>query len=466
MTLLSAADAPATTQLRGREALLKGMRRMDISGNKRIATIMELVGALSRAQDPREVLRVFSQGMVKLNGPRGYVSLSTRGLKPGEYRITRLLSNEGDDTIDAADPWSTAHSIPIHTGGFFGELIRSAYPEVVHDLHLENDPVVGDALAHYRSMMAVPIFDNGEPLNWSVILLPEPDAFRLEGLEETIVRVNLVGGTVRKVLMTQELRQANERIRKEVEQIARIQRTLLPDTMPTITGVKLAASYETFEQAGGDYYDFLPLRSMPGGEPDPDGPWAIFIADASGHGPAAAVVMAMLHSILHAYPSLPEGPGDMLRHINEHLCAKRIEGSFATAFLAIYDPPTRRLTYARAGHNPPLLKSEGEGQPVVRLDDVGEIPLGVMRGVRYEEATRVLNVGETLVLYTDGITEAMCPQGDMFGIEGLETSLTACTGEPDCVIKSTAASLLAHEGGVRPTDDQTLVAMKIVPVQA
>jgi phosphoserine phosphatase RsbU/P len=445
-----------------RVEVFRGMHCLDISGSERVATIMELVAALSRAEDPREVLRIFSQGMVKLNGPRGYVSLSTRGLKPGQYRITRLLSNEGDESLDSFDPWSTQNEMPIHTGGFFGEIIRQAYPEVIHHFHLENDPVVGNKLAGYRSMMAVPIFDQGEPLNWAVFLLPEPEPFTISGLEESIVRSNLVGGTVRKVLMMQELRDAKRRIEREVEQIARIQRSLLPENMPTITGLKIAASYQTFATAGGDYYDFLPLRRIEvTGEPDPNGPWGIIIADASGHGPAAAVVMAMLHAILHAYPSIPDGPAEVLEHVNRHMSAKRIEGSFVTAFFAVYDPLSRVLTYARAGHNPPLLKNPGSGGKVTSLDAVGGIPLGILSDTSYENHTVTLESEQTLILYTDGITEASCPDGRMFGQEGLESVLTDCTGRPDCVISSVNTALTEHEGCIQPKDDQTLVAISV-----
>lgn len=438
------------------------MQCLDTSGNERVTTIMELVAALSRAEEPSEVQRIFSRGMVKLNGPRGYVALSTRGLKPGQYRITHMLSDEAGRSIEAAEPRTTRHEIPVHTGGFFGEIIRQAHPEVIHHLRIENDPVVGNQLAEYRSMMAVPIFDQGEPLNWAVFLLHEPEPFTMNELEEAIMRTNLVGGAVRKVQMMQELRKAKAYIDREVEQIARIQKTLLPERMPRITGMSIAASYETFATAGGDYYDFIPLQRMPEtGEPNPDGPWGIMIADASGHGPAAAVVMAMLHAILHAYPQIPDGPAEVLAHVNRHLSEKRIESSFVTAFFAVYDPPTRRLTYARAGHNPPLLKQPGDGGRVSPLDHVGGIPLGVLSDTTYDDHAMTLDDGQTLVLYTDGITDAACPDGRMFGIAGLERALTACTGEPDCVVGSITSALTEHEDCIQPNDDQTLVAMRI-----
>ncbi len=317
----------------------------DLSASPRIPLLMELVGSLSRARTPQETYERFRSGIRQLRSYDGYIGLSTRGLSPGEYKITRF--ERGDEVLQASlpfgspDPWREWDRMPTLRGGFFGELIRSAWPELIHDLVLPDDPVVGSILQPFRSMMAVPLFDNGEPLNWSILLSRAPQAFSLHELEEAILRGNLVGGMMKNSLMAQELRAAHARINREVEQIAGIQRALLPDPLPQIAGVVLAASYQTSEMAGGEYYDFFALDQRADGAPDPAGRWGILVADASGHGPAAAVVMAMLHAILHAYPGRDGDPIDALMHANRHLCAKRIEGSFVTAFYGIYDAQTR-----------------------------------------------------------------------------------------------------------------------------
>jgi sigma-B regulation protein RsbU (phosphoserine phosphatase) len=170
--------------------------------------------------------------------------------------------------------------------------------------------------------------------------------------------------------------------------------------------------------------------------------------------------MAMLHAILHAYPHQPRGPAEMLEHANQHLASKRIENSFVTAFLAVYDPTTRGLTYARAGHDPPLFKSADSGASIRRLDDVGGAPLGVLCPMHYEEATLRLQPGQTLLLYTDGVTDARDVDGKMFGVDGIERALAGCTGEPGRVVAAIADPLSRHGGGVRPGDDQTIVAIQ------
>lgn len=435
------------------------MVQLDLAGSTRIPVLMSMVGEISRATTPSEVLRAFWRGFARIRKPDAYVSLSTRGLPPGHYRITRMLLEEQPELAPGPDrPFSEPESIPVHTGGFLGDLIRSAYPQVLRRVHLRNDPVVGDALAPFGSLMAVPLFDGGEPLNWAVMLRREDDAFDIAELEETILRGNLIGTSVRNVLAVQRLSAANDRIRHEVEQIAEIQRSLLPSSIPSIPGLGISATYEVFDQAGGDYYDFIRL----GAEDDLAAPWLVIVADAAGHGPSAAVMMAMLRTLVHAYPGTPAGPGEVLDHANRHLAVEGLASSFITALCAVWHPRERRFRYALAGHPPAVLKSPGAGGPVLRLDEVGSLPLGVLPDTEYEEAEIELAPGQTVVLYTDGVTEAMAPDGTMFGVDGIETALDRCSGEPDCVQKSVGEALRAHEAGRRPADDQTLVALKAI----
>ena len=450
-----ASEIPAA-ESHDRQRVMQGMACVDTSRNPNIPVLMEMVAGLSRANDAKSVLREFTIGLRGLYGPRGYVSLSARGLGPGEYKITRLLHPDDIDKLGVEDPWSNWDALPVHRGGFLGEIIRQAYPEIIHHLHVANDPVLGNKLARYRSMMAIPLFDNGEPLNWSISLSEQPEAFTVKELEEAILRTNLGGAAVKNVIIATQLREASERIRHEVKQIARIQRALLPQTLPKFPGISLATSYESFDTAGGDLYDFSTLEAVDGLPRRLE----VLVADASGHGPAAAVVTAMLNAILYAYPNRTDPPGKILAFANEHLHAKRLEGTFVTAFLAHFDHETRTLVYARAGHPPPVIKSPGEGAPVRRLDDVGGIPLGIAPGVGYDDGVMTLGKDDTLVMYTDGVTEALNPQGVMFGVAGIEQALDQCSGAAPCTIEHITNALKAHEAGRRPGDDQTILAIR------
>ncbi len=436
---------------------IRRMYCVDTSTNPRIPLLMEMVGSVSRAATPQEIYQRFRSGIGKLLGINAYVGISTRGLNAGEYKITRIEVPDRPETR-INDPWRQWHTLPTMKGGFFGELIRSAWPELIHHLDIKDDPAVGDLLAPYGSLIAVPIFDNGEPLNWSVTLHRDPDFFTVKDLEDAILRANLVGGMTKNAVMAQQLREANTRIRREVEQIAGIQRALLPDPLPTIHGLSLAASYRTSEQAGGDYYDFFALDRLPDGSPDPSGRWGILIADASGHGPSAAVVMAMLHAIVHTFAGHTHSPAAVLEHANHHLCQKRIENSFVTAIYGVYNAKTREFTYARAGHNPPLVK---KGDSMRRLDRVGGYPLGIDPEQKLDEHTDRFEPGETIILYTDGVTEAMDARHQMFGIAGIERAVAHCSGAARCTVESINNALDAHVGAAALSDDQTIVAMRL-----
>jgi len=437
--------------------------KVDLSVNPHIDVVLDTVRTLSEAKDPQDVLLTFAKGIREFGKVQTYMSISTRGLKPGEFRITRWLAAD-TDLATANDPWKQGDAIPVNRGGLITRIVSQDAPVLINDLQVDDDPVLGDRLKPFRSLMAIPLFDDGQALNWAISLFEEPDAMTVEELQEYVLRSNLVGGTVRHVLTAKKLREANNEIAAEVDRIASIQRALLPRHLPKIPGLSIGASYETYDQAGGDMYDFLPLADVVDGDAAKDDPrWAILIGDASGHGPGAAVVMAMVHAIMHAYPRRPEGPGEMLAYLNRHLSGKQIESSFVTAFLAFYCPKSHTITYARAGHNPPILRPRnGANVPMRDLGDVGGLPLGILPDETYEESAFVLEPNYTLVLYTDGITEAMNDSSDEFGIGGIEQSLVDCSGEPQCAIGHITQSLRQHESGMRPKDDQTILAIQRV----
>lgn len=442
------------------------MRQLDLSTNRRIPVLVDLVRSMGRCNNPRQLLESFVDAMRRAYGSRCYVQLSTRGLHGRQFRLHRLLTPDGQELVEMLDQ-AHINLLPIHSSGVFGDVVERNSPVILCDLDLRHDEALGDLLSEYHSLLAVPVIDGQSiGVDWIAILDADPDAFTDDALEQLIIRANLLGSMANNLETSRRLEAANLRIQREIDAIARIQRALLPESLPKIPGVAMAASYATFDRAGGDLYDVARLgERMEHAGLEADERFGLLIGDVSGHGPAAAVVMAMFHSIIHAYPTRPDGPGEVLSHVNRHLCAKRIDQSFITAFLAFYDPGTRRLTYARAGHNPPILKDFPHRGPPQRLEDVGEIPLGIFPDVRYSETSLVLRPGQTLILYTDGVTESKRPSGEMFGIEGIENALIHCTGAPDCAINHITNALRSHQTGAQGGDDQTVLAFQILPVE-
>ena len=239
--------------------------------------------------------------------------------------------------------------------------------------------------------------------------------------------------------------------RNEARQLGALQRSLLPHPLPQIPGLEIAASFLPCGGAGGDLYDLFLLDEARASQR-----WCVFLADASGHGLAAAAVMAMVQAILRAHPPYIQGAGDLLAHVNRHLCRKKISG-FVTAFVGIYHPSTRELKYACAGHPPPLFKTGRCG--ISRLDAVANCPLGIIEGEIWADATIHIQPGDVVLFYTDGITEARNASDDMFSEERLQLVLQEWLGHPATLIERIEKDVVAYRQGRTQGDDQTLVAI-------
>lgn len=203
-------------------------------------------------------------------------------------------------------------------------------------------------------------------------------------------------------------------------------------------------------------YDVFPLDLNDG----PSGQWCIFIGDASGHGIAPAVVIAMIQSILRAHPRRIDGPAALLAYANQQLCRKQLEG-FVTAFLAFYDPATKRLTYASAGH-PPTLVRAASGGGVKRLSGASGYPLGIDVSHTFVQASLQLRRGDRLLLYTDGITEARGHDRKFFDVERLEFVFADTDCAPSETVNRLCKMIADYQPSTRPLDDQTMVVLELV----
>ncbi|MEM8835776.1 MAG: PP2C family protein-serine/threonine phosphatase [Planctomycetota bacterium] len=428
------------------------MNVADTALTPRLQRLVELLRSVSGTNDPVQIQREFSSTMAELDPVGGYVSVSVRGLEPGEYKITGRLYNDEQRRAGRGDVWSRFKQIPTHRGGFIGRIIENPIPQVYENLNVTDDPALGDEIAEYDSVVAAPLFDEGEALNWGILLKREPGGFQQDEIERFFMRGNLIGRMTKNLIMRREVETLNERLQKQLEEIAQIQRSLLPQRTPSVPGLSMATSYLTSDEAGGDYYDFFEFD---------DGRFGVLIADVAGHGAGAATVMAMLQTILHSFPLKEAGPAAMLAHANSQLAQKRMEASFVTAWLGFFSPDRRSLTYSNAGHNHPMRRREPGVVEV--LKGAGSLPLGIIEDCEYEEAEVTLDLGDSIVLYTDGINEAFSPQPDreMFGTNRLEAAIIDCSGRPGCVIESIHERLYAHTQARSRDDDQTIVALRV-----
>ncbi len=235
-------------------------------------------------------------------------------------------------------------------------------------------------------------------------------------------------------------------VRDELEVARQLQRELLPAEVPAIPGYAVAHSYRTANEVGGDYYDFLPL---------PGGRVALVIGDASGHGMAAGLLMAISNAALRLAVEVDPDPARVAELLNRVLFRTGDRRSFMSLFYGLLEPAAGRLAYVCAGHPFPLLRrADGEVSEL----GTGSIPLGIREGVEAGVSEAILSPGDLLVLYSDGLPEAANSAGNAFGYEALRT-LLAPGGSVQEVHDRLRRALDAHVGDGPLTDDVTLVVV-------
>ena len=415
---------------------------------RRLADIMEMMRETSRHTDPQAMVGAYGRRLAKLVPTDGFVSLSRRDIEPPKYRITRFSGWKGN-----INPWKERERLPVLEGGLLGELLYAGQPRIIDEVQLAPDDPSAEYLAGQRSLMAIPMLEQGVVINMVVSTLSQPGGFDKERFPEFVWTTILFGRSTSNLVLAGQVREAYDIVDRELQAVGDIQRSLLPAQLPDIPTMKLAAHYETSRRAGGDYYDFFPL---------PDGRWGILIADVSGHGTPAAVMMAVTHSIAHMYPGTSAPPSDMLNFVGRHLsgCYTESADSFVTAFYSIYDPRSRELAYSSAGHNPPRLKRCAGGE-ISALDGARTYPLGVSRETAYEDATVRLVPGDQIVFYTDGITEATDSSGRQFGVKRLDAVLTECRDDPAEITTAILEAVEQFSGNRAATDDRTVIVAKV-----
>lgn len=237
------------------------------------------------------------------------------------------------------------------------------------------------------------------------------------------------------------------RVRDELEVARKLQSDLLPESSPDIAPYQFAHSYRTANEVGGDYYDFQRL---------PDGRLALLIGDASGHGIAAGLLMAIANATLKTALDLDPEPSAVAALLNGALYRTGDRRAFMTLFYGLLEPETGHLQYVCAGHPFPLLRRAGG-----EIEELGEgtLPLGLRKSVELSTRAVTIEPGDLLVLFTDGLPEAVNgPDGDSFGFARVR-DLLAGPGPPQAIHDRI---LLAFDGHIGPeplTDDLTLVVM-------
>ena len=244
-----------------------------------------------------------------------------------------------------------------------------------------------------------------------------------------------------------------QRLERELEVARDIQMSFLPERAPAIPHLDVAAYYRAARQVGGDFYDFIHLK---------DGTWGLVVADVADKGIPAALYMALSRTLLRAVARSRNDPAVTLERVNELLLADTHSDLFVTMWYGIWNPGDQSLFYASAGHNPPLLLQNKAQQ--IQLLKLKGIALGVLEDISLPTDKIHLAPGDTLIIYTDGITEALAGDGTEFGMNRLENAVrTHARASAQDLVEAVIADLDRFTGAEPPFDDLTLVAARCLP---
>jgi sigma-B regulation protein RsbU (phosphoserine phosphatase) len=240
-----------------------------------------------------------------------------------------------------------------------------------------------------------------------------------------------------------------ERLERELEVAADIQLSILPDELPTPDGFDFGARILPARQVGGDFYDAFPINNTQVG---------VLIGDVADKGIPSALFMARAHALVMAEADSGLGPGAVMGLVNRHITRLEKSSQFVTALYGLLDLTTGEFSYARAGHEPPLLlKPDGM---VERLPYGPGMALGLWDAITLDEKSVNLPPGSTLLLFTDGMTDCRNPEGDAFGLERIKQTLSGLAGlRAQEVCDRLFDTLQSYQNGAKQDDDVTLVAV-------
>ena len=334
----------------------------------------------------------------------------------------------------------TGNSLKIGKQGMVGYVAGTGQMRYAPDVR--KDPYYIGCEESTLSEVAIPLHVEGKLIGVFTASHPELDAFPAEQLRLLQALCSYVAVAVHNARRFQHERSEREQMSREANEARKIQEALLPRSSPYIPGFAVTGLSTPAGAVGGDWYDFIPFD---------DGRWGLVLADVSGKGTAAALLMSATRGILRSLASAC-CPSEVLTKLNELLVNDFPSGRFVTMLYAILDPATRTLKFSSAGHLRPLLIENSHAQ---FLDTERGLPLGIGPG-GYSEAQVELAPGSRLLFYSDGITEATNLEDDEYGAERLEKHFRRTDASAESILEDVRT--FANGAGLH--DDATVILVK------
>ena len=301
-----------------------------------------------------------------------------------------------------------------------------------------------------RSMMCVPMLSlKGEPMG--VINSDTQNAFNQFRADDLDLLMAVAGQAAMsyeqaKLLVTAMEKQKQD---KEMDIAMGVQRSMLPTTMPVAEGWEFFASYDTAQAVGGDYYDAFFLE---GGTKV-----CLAFGDVAGKGVPASLVMSRIATVVTNVMTFVGDVREAINRINNQMCRRAIEGRFVTFVLCVLDLKSGEMTIGIAGHMPVMIRKT-DGTIIEFGDEIVGVPIGVMEDFPYDITVRTIEPGETCVIYTDGVSEAMNPGNDLYGVDRLRELMKVSTGgHADALGKVILSDVRKFANGREQNDDITIM---------
>jgi len=413
----------------------------------KLRMLLDITKTISRSLDLQEVLNLVMDTLDSLIPYDAAGIYLVKHLRPAGWQAgddeTTVFHTEAVRGYDIAD----MQELHLKMGeGLIGHVAVSGRPFVSPDVR--NEPRYVNARARTRSEMVAPIISNEEVIGVFDLESDELNAYQNDDLEVLMLLASQVAIIIEKVMLHEQLIE-KQRLETQLEVARQVQLELLPARDPQLEGFDISAYNFPTEEVSGDYYDWVKIY---------DDQIGIVIADVSGKGVPAALLMAFLRASLRAASHIGYAPQVSMSKVNYLLWESIERNQFVTAFHGILDATNRTLSYSNAGHSPALLmKADGTSH----FEERGGVPLGMFRDSRYYEYFETIEPGEVLVLYTDGVTEAMNAAGEEYGRERLIAAVRACRDQPARdMIDFMHRDLIAWTEGHGITDDVTFFIVK------
>jgi phosphoserine phosphatase RsbU/P len=338
------------------------------------------------------------------------------------------------------------NDIPLGRG-LIGFAVQSRQAVLVPDV--SKDPRYIEGNPETKSELAVPLIYKDKVIGVLDLEHTRRGFFTDDHRRTMVTLAAQVAIAIENARLYEEIARQERRLERDLSLARELQMRLLPQTLPKLNHLELAAKFVPARTIGGDLYDFIPYSLSCLG---------IVIGDVSGKGAPAAIYAALVSGILRSHaPTEPE-PGEMLAAVNLSLAERRIEGQFVSLIYALWDDTHRTLVVANSGLPRPVYLQDG----TIQVIEATGLPLGLFDDASYDEFHFQMKPGDLFVFFSDGILDARNRSGELFGRGRAEEIIASCAGRSaDCVVDSLFKAVADHSAGVETFDDQTVVAIKV-----